>query len=1382
MRLLWVLLLVLAAPLSAQQADVLTGRVVGQDGRPMVGARIEVVSAETEISRSVITDANGRYMILFPDGGGRYLLRVTFIGMAEVVRAVVREADEELLLTDVTMQPQAIALDAISVAAQRPPPGDARAGEQSTELSQDLLNRLPLPDLDPNTVALLAAGVVGTGLDSISGQMGFSVAGMSELLNQVTLDGVVLGQGGLGVPEEGMRRTSITTSTFDASRGGFAGGMVSMQTARGNNRRGGSFSYRLDNDALQSTASATTNAFSRHQFGGSYGGPLINNKLFYNGSLQFSRNTNHRFALAANDPLAAQRSGVATDSIARFLDILDARFGFATLDQTGPYNQVTDDIRLQGRVDWNIVQDRARSQTLSVRVNTNLNMQDSTRISQLDLLQRGGEVERNNLLAAATLTSRFRTNWTNTLTTSFSESWNQSLPFVEMPEGRVRVTSDFEDGTRQTSSLVFGGNRSMPTEAYTRDLQVSNDLSLLQPIRNQIHRFKIGGSAQYTKDITRSTDNLFGTFTYASLEDFLANRPDRYERSLSERQSRTGALTTGLYIGDTWRISNPLELTIGLRWDRAVLDQKPAYNPQVEQLFGLRTDMDPVASKISPRMGFNYRLNQQGQPSRALSGGIGVFAGRAPTNIFSAAVRQTGLPDAELRLICIGDAVPFPDWDLYQTNPHAMPDVCADGGQGQQLSTRSPNVTIISPDQSLPSSLRADIGYRTQLPLQLNGNFRYTYSRGMGLWGYRDRNLDEQGYFTLAGEGRRFFGDPAGIVERTGATSLASSRQHAQFGNVYEVVTDRQSEAHQVTASVTGWLPIRLMFNVNYTLGFARDQGSGGGGFGGMAFSVPTAGSPNDVEWGVASNDRRHTMNVMLSYPVTAWMEVSGMTRLSSGAPYTPMVNRDVNGDGMRNDRAFIFDPMAPGTDPEIATAMTRLLEAAPDRVRSCLEAQFGTIADRNSCRNSWTQSLDMRASLRPNLPTVQRRLTLSADFRNVLTGLDQLVHGRNDMRGWGEGQRADANLLEVRAFDPVANRFVYEVNEGFGQTRRGPNAFRNAFSLTISGRLAVGGQPMMNNVAFGQRPMGGFGGFGGFGGGGGGGGGFAAAGTPGGGRQIMMGGGPGGMGELLALFRDGAGAVNVDSIMATLLVNPVRNVLALRDTLGMTPEQVAAISAISDTLDAQHARRRDALAPTLETLTSSLGSGQPNMQALAPMMQQLQLQVQPHLQGAQREAAEALRLVQRELRPEQWQQLPQAVRASAQQQRGPGGFNAVGMIDRMLANPIPVILALSDTLKLTPEQVAQIETISGSLQETLNKRREELGQRFDNVQGQQQGQIFAQLQPEIERTRNEVRNALRQVERVLSRQQWQQIPERVRDPFQNPTGGPGQRRGGGGF
>ncbi|HSK18761.1 MAG TPA: TonB-dependent receptor [Longimicrobiales bacterium] len=1351
-------LLALALPASAQEADILTGRVLGADGKPIIGARVEVVSAETEITRSVLTDQNGRYLLQFPDGGGRYLVRITYIGLGDIVQAVVRNAEEELLLTDFVMRPQAIALDAINVAAQRPPPSQAGAGDQSTALSQEMANRLPLPDLDPNTLALLAAGVVGTSADSLSGRMGFSVAGMSDLLNQITLDGVVLGEESLGVPEEGVRRTQVTTSTFDASRGGFAGGQVSMTTARGNNRSGGALSYRLDDDALQMSSAASTNPFTRHNLGGSWGGPIIRNRLFYNGSFQVGRNTNYLFALAADDPLAAQRSGVAPDSIGRFLDILQTGLNFPVDGQTGAYTQLNRDYRLQGRMDWNAMQRQGQSHTISLSGNTNINDQDSTRIRSLDLAQHGGDVERNSQLVRLGVISRFGTTWTNNLAFSFSENWSAQTPFVEMPEGQVRVTSEFEDGTRGTSSLVFGGNRSMPQEAYSRNLQASNDVSFLLPVGGQLHRLKVGGRFDISKNIDRSTDNLYGTFTFASLEDFEANLPERFDRSLTERRTRTGSLNGGLYVGDTWRVSMPLEVTLGLRWDYSRLDQKPDYNPAVEAAFGRRTDITPDAMGFSPRVGFSYRLNAQGEPPKSLSGGIGLFAGRSPINIYSTAVRQTGLPNAEQRLTCIGDATPVPDWDLYLQDPGAVPDMCADGGMGagDPFSLRAPTVTLIDPDQSLPSSLRLDLGYRTQLPKNFTGNFRYTYSLGRGLWGYRDINLDEANTFALGGDGRPFFGDPSAIVTQSGAVSYGASRINPEFGSVFDVVSGRESKAHQITAQISGQLPPKLFLNVNYTLGFARDQASGSFG------QATTAGNPNEEEWGTSSNDRRHTINLMTSYAVTEWIELSATTRLSSGTPFTPMVNRDINGDGARNDRAFVFDP-ADATDPAIADGMSRLMSNVPGNIADCLRSQLGQIADRNSCRNGWTESLDMRLSLRPNLPTLQRRLTLSLDTRNMLTGIDQLVNGKNDLKGWGAGQRADATLLEVNGFDPVTNSFIYQVNEGFGQTRRGPNSFRTPFSITLSGRIAIGGQPQMNNRGFGTRGMGG--GFAGdFGGGG------RMGGGDMGGMRGAMGGAPGM--DIGALMR---GTANVDSILDAALRNPVKDVLALRDSLGMTAEQVTSIQLLADTVDAQHARRRADLEPALQQVAASVGAGRPNPQEL---QQQFQLQIQPHLSGAQREVAEAMTLVQRELSPEQWEKVPASLRQTQQQQQR-GSFNAVGFIDRMLANPLPVLLELRDTLRMTPEQIAQIEKISTDLQVSLAQRREALGRRFDNVQpGAEQGRIFQELQPEIEKTRSEISDALKAAEKVLTPEQWKQVPEQIRNPFQPQQRG--QRRGGG--
>lgn len=1388
----------------AQNADVITGRITRTDGAAMSGVRVEVMSIELETTRSALTDANGRYMILFPDGGGIYLLRATFIGMADEVLTLMREGSEELILRNFSMTPQAIALAGITATGVGAAANAGQTGEQSTEMSQDLLNRLPLPDLDPATIALMSAGVIGTGLDSISGMMGFSVGGMSELLNATMVDGVLMGEGGLMVPEDGIRRTQVTTSTFDVSMGGFAGGLVSLTSARGSNRPAGSLSYRFDDDALQMNSSAVTNGFRRQNFGGSWGGPIISNKLFYNVSFQLQDNTNYRFALSADDPLAAQRSGVALDSVARFIDILGTQYGISAVDQTGAYDQTSGDIRLSGRVDWNAVQRASSSHTVSTRFNLNVAGQDSTRISALDLSGRGGDTERNSSQVGVTVTSRLRTNWTHRLNASMNRSWNESIPFTELPEGRVRVTSEWEDGTRDSRTLTFGGNRNMPTEAESQDFQFSNELSFLQPIGNQLHRLKVGTSFQFQESSSRSTDNLFGSFSFASLEDFSQNRPDRYERSLTERVTETGRFTTGIFFGDTWRVSQPLEITLGLRWDYAALQQKPENNPAVEQAFGRRTNIQPTASGISPRIGFSYRLTGGAGGgmsipgmSQSITGGLGLFAGSAPTQVFQQAYRQTGLPSAEQNLICIGSAVPVPNWDLYVQDPMATPETCADGGLGipPAFSTRAPNVTLLNPNQSLPSSLRADLGYRGMVATRFPVNVRYTYSLGLGLWGYEDINLDTERFFLIGNEDRPFYGTPDGISNRTGATTLATSRIDPAFANVYDVISNRRSSTHQVSTQFTGALGERTRIMANYTLGFSRDQGSAGGGLGrvggGGGASPPTAGNPNLAAWGVGSGDRRHTMNFSLTQILHPTVELAFMSRLSSGAPFSPMVDRDINGDGVRNDLAFVFSPaMAPSL--AIAEGMNVVLANAPSRIVNCIESQMGGIAGRNSCRNGWTQSLDMRASIRPNLPRVDRRLTISIDATNVLTGLDQIVNGSDNMRGWGEGSNADNTLLYVRGFNSATNAFAYEVNENFGQNRRGTNALRSPFSLRISARMTLGGQPGSGTRGFGESGFGGMGGRGGMAGmmmafGGGGGGGFGGG---GGGGQAA------GIGAIAGMVMRGENP-EPSVILDAVLPNPIRTVVEMKETLGLSETLTTQVTEIANELDAKFEPRREALLPAIQQLSTTLasagaGGGLGNLQALAP----LQAQLQPQLDAAQAETRDALTRTQALLSAEQWAQLPQSVRGGGQGGRGgAGGFNAVGTLDRMLANPIPVLLEFRDQVGMSEDQVKRIEGVSVELDRRLNARREELGKRFDGVAPRQQVQVFQQMQPDIQRGREDVQAAMTQVRGILSPEQWAGLPEPIRNP---PTvnapgqggarggqggaqGGGGQQRGGGG-
>jgi hypothetical protein len=159
-----------------------------------------------------------------------------------------------------------------------------------------------------------------------------------------------------------------------------------------------------------------------------------------------------------------------------------------------------------------------------------------------------------------------------------------------------------------------------------------------------------------------------------------------------------------------------------------------------------------------------------------------------------------------------------------------------------------------------------------------------------------------------------------------------------------------------------------------------------------------------------------------------------------------------------------------------------------------------------------------------------------------------------------------------------------------------------------------------------------------------------------------------------------------------------------------------------------------------------------------------------------------ALNAASTALGPDVWGRIPSDLKlvAPVAGQGGRGAFNAVGLLDRQLVNPIPVLLGMKETLKLTPEQVTQIEAISAPIDALMLKTRADLGKKFDNVQGPQMGQVFQEVQPQIDAARKQAAAALKAVQKVLTSEQWKMLPDRVKDPFSQPAGGPGGRGPGG--
>lgn len=1061
------LALTIAAPAAAQvgtTTDIIMGRVVGPDSQPLVGARVEVTSTETQITRRRTTGDDGRYTIVFPDGGGSYQVNIAYLGMAPVRFALMRQGDEDRLVGDVVLGRVATQLATVEVRAQQRQPQIQRPEAGSTErgLPAGLVNRLPVDASNLDELATLAPGVVGIP-ETDSSRAAFSVAGQPPDQNSITLDGLSFGSG--SVPQEAIRGTRVITNTYDVARGQFTGGQVMSTTRGGTNRFQGAVNYSLRDPSLEFAEEITARRYRQNRISVGFGGPIVRDKLFVFGAGQWNRRTEDLLSLVDNDPLTLSRLGTNADSVTRFLGLLDS-FGIPARLAAPTGDRITDNTSALLRLDYSF----ADAHTLMLRGDWRWQGQEPSRVSPLSVPHSGGETSSSGAGAMATITSQLG-QFINELRAYASVDNRDITSFVEVPDGRVTIASVLDDGTRSVSTLQFGGNPSLPQETKTALIEASNELSRVS--RRGGHRIKLGALINEERSSVGFIPNRFGTFTFNSLDDFEANQPASFTRTLLARDDESVTRNVALYLGDSWRRSPALQLVYGVRLEGSVYPSEPDYNPEVEALFARRTDRLPSELHLSPRIGFTYNRFPEigGRPTVTIRGGFGEYRGRASPSLFSTARNTTGLTDGQATLTCVGSSVPTPDWPAYLLDPANIPSSCV--GSAPVFGSQARNVTVFADDFAAPRAWRGSLGLSRRLRDRFNLTIEGSVARGVAQTGARDLNLDTIPEFTLAAEaGRPVYVPPSTIVPATGATALAGSRLHAEFGRVSEVMSELKSSTQQLTTRLDGFLWRGASFNLSYTLTHGRDETQGfsqpSGGFGGFVRGLGgggwfggggnTAGNPNHAEWGPSDNARTHSFLATITYPVKPWLDVSAIGRAFSGSRYAPIVGGDINGDGLRNDRAFIFDP-ANTADTAVANGMSRLLASTSDRARECLEAGLGKIASRGACTTPWFPSLDLQFNIRPSALGLDRRLTISVLALNTLAGLDQLFHGDN-LRGWGQRAIPDRTLLHVRGFDPTTNSYRYEVNENFGAPTGGRSAFRSPFQLALQARLAVGTDP----------------------------------------------------------------------------------------------------------------------------------------------------------------------------------------------------------------------------------------------------------------------------------------------------------------------------------
>ena len=1046
----------LAPEAHAQQSDVIRGRVTGPDSQPIANVTVTATSISGNVNRTARTDKNGRFTITFPGGDGDYMVAFAAIGFAAKRFEVKRVADEDILVADTRLQRVNAILDAVEVRGQRERPrrnevaADPSGTEKTVATSEVPANLM-------GDLAAMAATLPGVqSATNEDGSSGFSVLGLGADQNNTTLNGMMFG--GANLPRDAAVTTSLVTSPYDVSRGGFSGAQLSLRTRPGSNFITRTNSLNFDSPAMQWTDAAVRSLgqeYTNASIGGLLSGPLVYDKMFYNTSYQLGRRMNDFQTLLSADPLGLKASGVSTAARDSLLGVMAVQ-QIPSITRGLRDERIGDNGLLFGSVD--LTSPTATSgRAVNLAFNGSWGRQSPAGGSATEVPAFGGDRTNWRFGVQGRHSSYFGVGILTETSLGVSSSKNYGTPYLNLPAGRVRVNSTFVDGSNGVQTLSVGGNPALNNTQTTTTSQVQNQLSWFSA--NNKHRLKLTSELRHETSDQLLAFNTLGTFSYNSLADFENNAPASFTRQLSPRQRNINQLAGGVSLGDSYRRTENLQLVYGVRMDGSRYLAKPALNASLDTIFSLRNDRVPNRLYLSPRIGFTWTYGTAAQiasffgaqrgPRAVLRGGVGVFQNLPATGLIGSALDNTGLPGAVQQVTCVGAATPTPDWNAYLSDPSQVPTQCANGSTGTPFANAVPNVTAFARDHVAPRSVRSNFGWSGPT---LNNRFatavNLTYSLNLNQSSTVDRNFKDSARFSLPDEaGRPVYVQPTSIVPSTGAIASQDARITSRYSRVSEMRSDLRSKSYQVTFNLS---PIRFSTGFSwsawYTYQYVREQFRG--------FSN-TAGNPLDVAWG-RSPASPHQIGYSLGYNILDFLRVSWFGQFRSGMPYTPMVAGDINGDGYANDRAFVFSPVAT-TDTAIAAGMQALLSSGSKSARECLRSQLNQLAGRFSCNGPWTSTATMSFSFNPLKLRLPQRTSLSFQLSNPLAAADLLMHGSNNTRGWGQFPIQDPSLLYVRGFDPANQRYTYDVNRRFGSTNPAFSPIRAPVMLTALLRVDVG-------------------------------------------------------------------------------------------------------------------------------------------------------------------------------------------------------------------------------------------------------------------------------------------------------------------------------------
>jgi hypothetical protein len=599
----------------AQQSTAdLSGRVTDSSGGVLPGASVTVTQTATGLQRTTVTDGSGTYLL--PDlPTGPYRLEVMLSGFGTYVQTGIVLQVGASPTINATLGVGDLA-ETVTVEASTPLV-DVRSAGISDVVENERIVELPLQGRQVTSLLILAGAAVDQQATSPRynpGGVSISVGGGLAYGVAYSLDGAMHNDpyNNLNLPlpfPDALQEFSVATSGLSADNGMHSGASVNAVTKSGTNRLSGSgFEFVRDRRfnatnpfaAVGPDGKRTDDGLKRHQFGGTIGGPIVRDKLFFFGAYQGTRTRQAPTESIAWVPTAAMLAGDFTAFAspqcnagrqitlrAPYVNnrIDPAQFSPAALKLAAMLPRTTDPC---GQVTWGAQRDVNEWQAIGKadyqwRSNHTLfGRYMRTFVDELPVWAQGGNIlatstaggDRTIIASSFTLgeTAVLGPSMVNAIRVAYNGTSLNSVrePFVDAPSLGVNAFTYFPGKLTMTVTGGFniGQADSIRSVLNTDAFQVADDLTL---IRGR-HQIAVGANfAYWTSDteLNARSGGLWqfnGSQTGLGLADFLAGRMFRLEQG-APNVLPIDQTYVGLYAQDAWSATSRVTVNAGVRWE-----------------------------------------------------------------------------------------------------------------------------------------------------------------------------------------------------------------------------------------------------------------------------------------------------------------------------------------------------------------------------------------------------------------------------------------------------------------------------------------------------------------------------------------------------------------------------------------------------------------------------------------------------------------------------------------------------------------------------------------------------------------------------------------------------------------------------------------------